>query len=471
MKLSMDFYQYTLNISYIIISSLYIFSLLRNKFHFSLFVFLAAVPLKHVYITIFGHYLELWKLLSLMTLPVTLNYFVDYFSKYRLLRIIYSYFFVSFLSSFLGIFVSNCIGNNVALNIDLRTIFTQQIQLISFLNLILIPIVLSRNNYDVIIKSIKIYILSLFALSILGMLQFVVFYFFGENIFPIPRMTGEFQEEVFLNYMGGERVDALFRVTSLSMEPKNLAAYLATGVIFLVELRQSLRRPAFGPTLDIVSLLSMLVCLIMTYSTLGFGIIAIYLSVKIIFIKKNYFILTLFIPLLPLLFTDIGRHVIDIVNDRLYYRVVNFGFMEDFDLATWDFLVDNPIFILTGMGYGNTHIMAVDYLPFFAEWASGGRWHAKMGLLYVLSATGVIGVLFFGTLILVAFRYAKKSTLSPMNGFNQNTLTTFSLLYFFRHTEMTFIVVGIVFSIYATNEIKINKSNRQLHKKIGCIHV
>ena len=59
-------------------------------------------------------------------------------------------------------------------------------------------------------------------LGFLGLIQSLVYQFTGTNIFPIPRLSGKLQEEVAIYHMGGEYTGGLFRITSLSMERKNL---------------------------------------------------------------------------------------------------------------------------------------------------------------------------------------------------------------------------------------------------------
>ena len=211
-------------------------------------------------------------------------------------------------------------------------------------------------------------------------MQYFVYQFTGTNIFPIPRMSGEAQEEVLLNYMGGEYTGGIFRITSLSMEPKNLAFYLATGIIFLLELRRSLSRSILGQTSDIAALILMGSCLLLTYSTLGLVMIIAYFAMTLLD-KKRFILLglTLLIASIPLMFTDIGNQVIDIINDRVFNRIESSGFLEDFDQGAWNLFSDNPVLILTGVGLGNTHTVADAYLPYFAQWVSGNRWHAKWG--------------------------------------------------------------------------------------------
>ena len=99
-------YSLVLNIAFFVIISVYLSLLLDKKWRFALLVFMFAIPLKHVYMTLGGHYLELWKVLSLLTLPFTMRVLSRYFFLMLPLRLLTSYFFLAFFVMILGPFYS-----------------------------------------------------------------------------------------------------------------------------------------------------------------------------------------------------------------------------------------------------------------------------------------------------------------------------------------------------------------------------
>lgn len=456
-------YQTILNALYLVIAFSFVIALIFNKWRYALIIFIAAIPLKHVYITIAGHYLELWKLLSLVSLPITLRYFLIIYSRMQHIRLLFIYLILALMSSFTGPLVVSLMQGIPEIDLSLRTIFTQLVQLVSFLNLSILPLALSAYNPITLKQAFIAYILVTFLLAVLGLLQYLVYQTGGVNIFPIPRIGEDVQEEVLLNYIGDVRTEGLFRVTSLSMEPKNLAFYLAASMIFLYELRQAYARPVFSQLFDVVAILVMFLCLMLTYSSLGLAVLGAYVLILLIFkLQRAFFLTILFIIVFFLLsVTGMMDLFVQIIGGRLFDRIAVSGGMEDFDIATWDFFTQNPILIFTGIGLGNTHIVASDYLPWFAEWAYGTRWHAKMGWLYVLAGSGVLGFTFLLSAFWVGIRYLKKVKSNyEILTFVQAVLPFFAVLYFIRQNELAFLMLGCATAIcFQTNFARSNKKS------------
>jgi O-antigen ligase len=85
-----------------------------------------------------------------------------------------------------------------------------------------------------------------------------------------------------------------------------------------------------------------------------------------------------------------------ILSQLFWDQVVARGLIEDFDVAIWDFLFDNPTALLVGVGLGNAHLYADQYLePEFAAYAQGTAFVAKSGYLRVLSELGLVGLCLF----------------------------------------------------------------------------
>jgi len=337
------------------------------------------------------------------------------------------------------------------IDISPRTIFTQLVQLLSFLNLAMLPLVLSIRNPAALKQALVAYIVIMFSLAVLGLLQYLVYQGNGVNIFPIPRIGEDAQEEVLLNYIGDVQTGGLFRVTSLSMEPKNLAFYLAASIIFLIELKLSYARPVFGQFLDVTAIMVIFLCLILTYSTLGLAMLGVYISALLAFRLKSVIYLgvlamVVFLFLYATGMVDLFAHII---SGRLFDRIDSNGALEDFDIATWDFFIHNPVLIFTGVGLGNIHIVASDYLPWFADWAYGTRWHAKMGWLYVLSGSGILGLAFLSCAFLAGLHYLRNARGDhQLSGFAHAVLSFLAVLYFLRQNELAFLMLGFASAIY-----------------------
>jgi hypothetical protein len=90
--------------------------------------------------------------------------------------------------------------------------------------------------------------------------------------------------------------------------------------------------------------------------------------------------------------------VVDLVAARTIERfsASEFGFLDDFDAAVVSYLVGHWTPLLFGVGLGNIHLFADSYLAqHTALFAGGTSFVAKMGLLRIVSETGIIGGLLF----------------------------------------------------------------------------
>lgn len=70
--------------------------------------------------------------------------------------------------------------------------------------------------------------------------------------------------------------------------------------------------------------------------------------------------------------------------------------VEDFDRAVLGFLQEEPGYLLTGVGLGNAHLYANEYLPTFAiPYAADTAFVAKSGYLRLISEVGLVGLALF----------------------------------------------------------------------------
>jgi hypothetical protein len=111
--------------------------------------------------------------------------------------------------------------------------------------------------------------------------------------------------------------------------------------------------------------------------------------------------------------------------------------LEDFDAAIIDFLMQNATALLFGVGLGNIHLFADSFLlPDVAAFASGTSFVAKMGVLRVISETGLIGAL----LMLV---FVIRLWLICSSTIGRSLILTSALAYFLvGHASLFYIAAG-----------------------------
>jgi hypothetical protein len=99
--------------------------------------------------------------------------------------------------------------------------------------------------------------------------------------------------------------------------------------------------------------------------------------------------------LLALLVTSMSSlGVVDYLQ-VLEERTLGRTYIEDFDGAIMRFLEDQPSHIWLGVGLGNAHLYANDYLSIYARYAFDTAFAAKSGYLRLVSEVGIVGLLLF----------------------------------------------------------------------------
>lgn len=446
-------YTVVLSAIYFLIVAVYLSLIVSGRHKYAMMVFMSSLPLKHVYIMLAGHYLELWKLLSILSLPLTFKFLLrKSVGQTQVVRLTAVYFFVVVVSFFLSVLLSNIDPESKALDINLKVIIAQSVQLAAFLNLIFLPAILLHKNGRMVNDAMIPYIFIMVLLSVLGILQYFIYKTSGINIFPIPRVGGEVQDEALINYIGGVRVDPIFRITSLAMEPKNFAFYCAVAIVFFMEIKHNFKRYVCGRLSDVLIIIGFLSCIYLTYSSLGLAVLSLYAAFRIFLVKRSAIGLLGSLALISSLIFLAPSGITEVINDRLFVRIASSGVLEDFDIATLDFFISNPLYIATGVGYGNIHVIADSYLPDFAQWASGQKWHAKMGWLYVLSGAGLIGLFVLSLIFITGYRYVKNHRIHDNESrIIASLLIFFSCIYFLRLTEIVFLVVGFSLLCFLRN--------------------
>jgi hypothetical protein len=251
-------------------------------------------------------------------------------------------------------------------------------------------------------NALRAFAASAAVLSILAILQSLVYFTLHVDLFPIGMFdpagavrSAAFQADAF----GGRSV---FRAGALGGEPKHLAISLALaiGVISTELVYDDVLRWPRRVVLVVGALCS--VALVATFSTQGIvlavlNVLGVVASAPAIGRVKRLRVRPLFVSLAVIVALGIAiPGLSDVLEQRTVERLGETGGMEDSNIAVWDWLRDNPLYWPLGTGLGNVHLYAASYVPGEFLFYMGGRiFVAKSGLLRLLSEIGVVGLIAF----------------------------------------------------------------------------
>lgn len=446
-----------LHTCYGIIVFAFILSLLNGRTDLCLYIFMFSLPLKHIFIAPGGYYLELWKVLSLISIPWTiLN--LRSILEWRPAVYFIVFIVISIEATFTGPLMANIVSQFRNIEFYVARAITQHIQLAAFLNLLIFPFFCIGNDIAKLLKAIKVYISTMVFLAILGAVQLYAHHYHGMNIFPIPRIDQGIQHEnILYNHADSIFEGGLVRISSLSLEAKNYAFFLVCGLIFLLEYKSSFKRSVYGPILDYCILVLFMISLYFSYSTLGITMLALY-ALHILMIKGVKFKLVVVIFLLIISASIYWFDLEYILKIRSLERLAGTGGLEEFDLKTIRFLLDNPEFWANGVGYGNIHLYIFRYPP-FPEWLS--EYHKiqpNMGSLYVLGSTGMLGFIALTAGFISAIRKMYRWRAVPIFKFALSLLIFFTGFYMVRHNEFVFLALGISLVVFKSGMGRTNSN-------------
>ena len=254
----------------------------------------------------------------------------------------------------------------------------------------------------------RIYLLSATLLAGIGWLQLAIWVTTGSDPFPVgyvdELLGGQgTQRSGIFEYMGGQ----IYRMSSFGGEPKGLSAGLGVALLLL--------QAGVKPRGKYAALLwpFLFASLIATFSTMG---ILCWLGASLFqfFVTPHGTIkmpqlgsrfkgvlrwTVWFIPIIfVLILSGKSGSVLEMIEMRTTGRITQSerGALEDFNIAVFDFLVDRPLWAVTGTGLGNAHLHADSYLPDFAlHYAKGTTFVAKSAVLRWISEIGVVSLLVF----------------------------------------------------------------------------
>lgn len=328
-------------------------------------------------------------------------------------------------------------------------------------------------------KLLRTYLKSVILLSSLGWIQIIVWAVTGSDPLPIGSVngliTGEISERSGIFYFGD---DLVYRMSSLGGEPKGLGAGLVVGLL-LVQAGYNLssRWRAFVWPFLFLSMAA-------TFSTMALMAWFAASAVQLFFLKKKaaglssshrrlakryiglFGVLLVLIPGIFFAFSE--SRFVQILELRTTERIFaepagpgsSPGYLEDFNEAVFNFLVDSPLIALVGVGIGNAHLYADPFLPDYAvRYAGGTTFVAKSAMLRWISELGLLTMIIFLVWWLGLLRRVVRSfEIFPNQRFSAEFLKPFaiSLLAFWLVsgyiTPQFFLFTGMLLALYRTRQ-------------------
>jgi hypothetical protein len=291
--------------------------------------------------------------------------------------------------------------------------FFQIIMLLIDITPVFLPLLFFRKVEDV-KTTAKVFIASTTVLCILGWAKSLAYYLYRINIFPIFRegLLGGDKQDVAISMFG----TIFHRMHSLGGEPKDFAVTVAIAIILLIILRIAVPK---GSRFRIFLIGFFLISLFMSLATSGFFVLAMGLVLLVIltpFIRGLRFNFTfksiaiaalagiIFFGVMVSISISKGTLSLDVVKKVFVARTIERSPIEVFDSATLKFLSVYPQYGLFGVGMGNIHLYAADYL--WPDWADyKAVFVPNSGYLEIISELGVIGFLLFLFVFLIPIRW------------------------------------------------------------------
>lgn len=269
----------------------------------------------------------------------------------------------------------------------------------------------------------RVYLLSSTVLAVLGWVQLFTWYSTGWNPMPIgltDSLLGGMGEGVREGMFEYESL--IYRMNSLAGEPKNLGAALAVAMLFIQAWWHNGGRRT---KLTLLLWLFLAASVIATFSTTAIylwliGSVALAILMLAKAFRRHYgwrraqlgSALSLILIIMGV--TTVATYsstsaesgsLVGLLHTRTIGRE---GIVEDFDDAVLQYLADEPMNAILGVGMGNVHLYADSYLATeVAIFAGGTSFVAKSGYLRTVSELGILGLALWFTWTLRQIREAR----------------------------------------------------------------
>jgi hypothetical protein len=323
-------------------------------------------------------------------------------------------------------------------------------------------------NIKDIVKYLKMYLYGISVLSILGLIQLLVYYGSGVDIFPL-----RIDDDIIISSIHtADGISYFFRLSSLGGEPKGLSISLIFG-FFIIHVFN--KQGIFFFKHDQILKYIFITVASLTLSTSGiimFIVLIFVYKIYILFSVKKYILLSskskktvplilmAFVGILLLFYWDL---VFELITQRIIERNI---ISEDFDFAVQGFLIDFPNYLIFGSGLGNIHNLAYPYIPETSlRYMEGNIFQAKSGYLRLISELGVIGFFLFLGMVFNIYRKLNKINVSIYYKRNFNALKLLLVIATIAYLSRVYIVseMFLILSIAsAVSAIQIN--NKQTNK-------
>lgn len=308
-------------------------------------------------------------------------------------------------------------------------------------------------------KIYRILVTSVIILCVLGWVQVLAYFLFNFDPFPLGTLNPEGTFRQGLLFFQGVPI---LRMSSLGGEPKHLAYSIVTvlSIMFMQILYSQNKKPISKK--ESVIVLFLLLSLILTFSTQGFVLLLVDLPITFLSLyvlkdikinKVIYIAFLLFISISVLIYFE--RDILQLLNERTFLRLQETGFIEDWNEAVLGFLRESPTYWFTGVGLGNIHLYAQNYIPRYAlPYMTGSVFVAKNGFLRLISEVGIIGFLFFlYAYFRPVFALKKVRHIDGINDFGEHIVLSIVVFINFMLSAdgplYVFLLMAISYSIYS----------------------
>jgi len=441
-----------INILVILICLIGIFYLFRKPLY-TFYIAIFFIPFKSLYLWV-GTNIEIWKILSAASLLIYGPTFIlkSYneikSNKYFHLLMFYIFYAVLMTIVFLVGIPTEYKHTVVGGYFKNEGRYIYQIGLFFMtINLILWPIYIIKKEEEL-YRVFKIIFYSVAVLSILGIIQELSIMLNNFDPFPINRPTG-------FDYEGGSLVipgaEKRHRMNSLAGEPKHLGIALIIGMVILLLYRLNGKKII---KYDYIFLIIFLISLVMTYSTTGYvwyGVAMILIAILYSFkLSRNIIglLVAASITMAVMHYSTGGEPAPYIV------KTINKVGLEVQDEAVFDFFKEEPYYAITGLGLGNIHFFAINYLPPGFPIFRDTPFKGNSGFFLLLGDIGFIGIFILSIFIIGLIRSNKKMSIL-FNGtlfINDKILIHLtiiaSVMFLLRYFELFFVILGMMLYLH-----------------------
>ena len=281
----------------------------------------------------------------------------------------------------------------------LRNELRPLVQSIQFVMIYIAFIAVLKISSDQAIRLIKIFVRATIFFAILGITQCLVNYFFNFDLFPMNKDTVIYGGVSLISKTG------FLKITALVGEPKHYSKFMNFGLAFLLLSPKliALKSKRF------FCIILIIIAIILSASTTGYIMMGFAFIIYIIkkASKNMVFIVPgiILITLIPLVLFNLP-----VVTDKLSYGTNAGGEiigLENTDTAAVRFLINEPKYLLTGNGIGNTVAYAYNYAPDQSSFIRYYPFTLRRGIIKMLVECGIIGVI----LQIIIFRNIYRKTI------------------------------------------------------------